>query len=65
MAAKSVVDIAIDHIDAQIADLNRARDIITGAAAHDALTTPPPKVRKPRGPNKQKRGLPADDLTGL
>lgn len=61
--AKSVVGLAIEHIDAQIADLNRAREILKLAqqSTIGSAYNEPPKPRKPRGPNKQKRGLPAED----
>ncbi len=52
--AKSVVDIALERIDAQIADFQRARDIIAGAAV--APSEDAPKVRKPR----KRKGMPAD-----
>lgn len=53
--AKSVVDIAIANIDAQIADLNRAKELILGASDSAA---PAPKTRKPRKP----KGLPQTDI---
>ena len=56
--AKSVVDVAIANIDAQIADLNRAKELILGAAS----TAEPAAATKPRKPRKP-RGLPAD--TGI
>ena len=48
--AKSVVDVAIERLNAQIADLQRAKDLIL-AAADDALPTEAPKKRwrKPKG----------------
>lgn len=55
--AKSVIEMALANIDAQIADLQRAKDIIlqsAGDATEDA-----PKVRKARKP-RSKPGLPAD-----
>jgi hypothetical protein len=62
--AKSVVDYAMEHLDSQIADLQRAKEILGMAAGAAAASlsggSEPPKVRKPRGPNK-KRGLPAEE----
>jgi hypothetical protein len=57
--AKSVTDIAIASINAQIADLNRAKDIILQAAG-DHAEDAAPRARKPRGKNKPKPGLPVD-----
>ena len=55
--AKSVVDVAIANIDAQIADLNRAKEIIMGAAS-SAEPAAAPKTRKPRKP----KVLPQTDI---
>ncbi len=57
--AQSIIDTALANIDAQIADLQRARDIIINVDPVPLGSTPP-KVRKPRGKNKPKPGLPAD-----
>ncbi len=58
MAAKSVIDIACAHIDAQIADLNRAKDIIRATASAAPAAEPTErKTRKPRKP----RGLPVQE----
>lgn len=63
MAAKSVVDVACEPLDARIAELNREIDGLMNAKelvrrAHAATTAAEPKPRRTRGPNKQKRGLP-------
>ena len=55
--AKSVVDMALSSIDLQIAELQRAREIIVAASA-SVPSTDAPKVRKPR---KRKGGLPTND----
>ena len=58
-AAKSFYEAALAHIDAQIADLNRAREIIVLAAnSQDGSVTLAdlPKRGRPRKP----RGLPVD-----
>ena len=58
--AKSAVDIAIANIDADIASLQRSKEIIINAAKfapdHDK-----PLVRNPRQPRKPK-GLPPQDI---
>lgn len=62
MATKSVIEMALENIDAQMADLQRAKQIIIDSAeVPDAA----PKVRKPRGKNKSKPGLPATETAGL
>ncbi len=63
--AKSAVQIAVDSIDADIRDLERAKQILLNVQAPDEPVAP--KVRKPR----KKRGLPesaalpADGLKGF
>lgn len=62
MAAKSVVDVACEPLDAKIAELMNEIDGLVKAKqlivkAHEAVTEQP-KTRRTRGPNKQKRGLP-------
>ena len=54
--AKSVVDYAIDHIDAQIADLQRAKQILAMAANQSGAQAV--EAPKKRG-RKRKAGLPA------
>lgn len=58
--AKSVVDIAIEHLDAQIAELQRAKDILLLTAKSVNAGAVAATVRKPRGRPK-KAGLPAQD----
>ncbi len=55
--AASIIDTALEHIDAQIADLIRAKEIIHLAAQTNGSSDDAPKVRKPR----KKKGLPASD----
>ena len=64
MAPKSVVEIACEPLDAEIARLQaeiegheRSKALIR--QAHAATVANQPKVRKPRGPNKRRAGLPA------
>ena len=66
MAKQSVVEAAIADLDRQIADLERAKEHIVSAVAFvqqalDSNEPTVPKVRKPRGPNKRKPGLPASE----
>ena len=58
MAAKSVIEVALANIDAQIADLNRAKDIIRQSATEPAAE-PKKRGRKPR--SKPGLPLPAED----
>ena len=59
--AKTVNEIACAKLDARIAELQSE---IAGLERSKAIinatdeTTEAPKARKPRGPNKRKRGLP-------
>lgn len=59
--SKSVVDIAIEHIDAQIADLNRAKEILTMAAGNVNAIEPAPKKRG----RKRKAGMPSAEEPSL
>ena len=55
--AQNAVDAALANIDAQIADLERARGLIVTAAASAPADAEPRKPRKPR----KKRGMPAGE----
>jgi hypothetical protein len=57
--AKSVVDIALENIDAQIRDLNRAKEIIL-AANVDAVVAGTDAPKK-RGRKRKAAGLPVQD----
>ena len=57
--AKNAVDTALAHIDAQIADLERARGLIVQASN---VVDEPDAPKKPRKPRK-KRGMPEADPT--
>ena len=55
--ANSVIEMACERIDGQIADLVRAKDIIIGAAKDVPVTSEPKK----RGRKKKQPGLPASE----
>lgn len=55
MAAKSIVDMALGNIDAQIADLQRAKELILAASSGESGEAP--KAKRGR---KKKAGLPAE-----
>jgi hypothetical protein len=60
MAKNSIVDAALANIDAQIADLQRARQIIVDAQpGAETQADKPKRGRKPR-----QRGLPAGEAIG-
>lgn len=57
--AQTAVEKALAHIDAQIADLQRARAILVASDPPQAVVE-----KKPRKP-RQKRGMPATDGEAL
>jgi hypothetical protein len=60
MAAKSFYEAALAHIDAQIADLNRARDVIVMCANTNADVAQSIVGKPTRKPRKKRAGLPTD-----
>lgn len=57
--AKSVVEQTVANIDAQIADLQRARTLVLAAAADAAEPVGEKPKKRGRGKAKSKPGLPA------
>ncbi len=57
--AQSIIEAALANIDSQIADLQRARDIIV--ASHVSADTDAPKAK--RGRKKKQPGLPSASNT--